>query len=246
MFILNKNNKYIFGGFMLNRRMFIVLPLVGAGLLSACAGSTTDTLAKNTQEADSAVKPPQGTQTIDGVDYTMTEQFLSLGSEDAAHTIRLFEDMQCPYCKELMLGIHEDLVAKVKSGAVKLEIVPVNYLGVRSTNGWSENAANFLAVVSVSQPDKFMEVQETLFEHQPEERSTEVIPSSTLRNYVKDVIELSDTEIKDIDDGKYVDWINKVVTPFAASNDVKTIPTVVVDGTVLEDYTTIKEQLKTF
>lgn len=225
---------------MINRRSLLLLPLAGIAL-AGCA-NTNNTKEISAEEAENIVKPT-GTKTLDNVYYEITEQFLAMGPQDAAHKIRIYEDMQCPYCKELLTSVHQELADKVKEGVLRLEIVPVNYLGVRSTNGWSENAANVLAVISETQPDKFMDVQQALFDKQPEERSTEVISPATIRSYIKDVVELSADEVKSIDNGKYVDWVNNIVTPFAASNDISKIPTVVVNDVVLEDYKTITDEL---
>lgn len=60
---------------------------------------------------------------------------------------------------------------------------------------------------------------------------------------VSEVIEFSEEEIQQIDDGTYISWVNEVVNPFAAENEVSSIPTVVWNETVLDDYSTIVDEL---
>ena len=124
-----------------------------------------------------------------------------------------------------------------------VEFVVVNYLGVRSTNAWSEQTASLLAVVANSQPDKFIDVQKVLYDNQPDKRNTDPFTGEQLRKMVSEVIEFSEEEIQQIDDGTYIPWVNEVVNPFAAKNEVSSIPTVVWNETVLEDYSTIVDEL---
>lgn len=234
---------------LMNRRklMFSVPLLLGTTVgLSSCVifrgdnntgDETTVGPSDNGSDNSPYNVPPVNSQEIDGINYTMMPEFLSIGGGPTTENkLRIYEDLQCPYCKDLKIEISEHVQSLIASESLVVEFVVVNYLGVRSTNAWSENTANMLAVVSESQPEKFMEVQKTLYENQPDKRNTDPFTGAQLRKMVDSIIEFSEEEIKKIDDGYYVDWVNQVVNPFAAKNEVSSIPTVVWNETVLEDY----------
>lgn len=92
-------------------------------------------------------------------------------------------------------------------------------------------------------PDKFIAVQKILYDNQPDKRNTDPFTGEQLRKMVSEVIEFSEEEIQQIDDGTYISWVNEVVNPFTAENEVSSIPTVVWNETVLEDYSTIVDEL---
>lgn len=240
-------------GSMNRRKLMFSIPL----LLGATAGLSSCVVFRGnddeSQETETSASPSDNgsdntpynvplvkAQEIDGINYTMMPEFLSIGGGPTTENkIRIYEDLQCPYCKDLKVEISEHLQSLIKSESLVVEFVVVNYLGVRSTNAWSENTANLLAVVSEHQPDNFMEVQKTLYENQPDKRNTDPFTGEQLRKIVDSVIDFSEEEIEKIDNGYYVDWVNQVVNPFAAKNEVSSIPTVVWNGKTLEDYSEI-------
>lgn len=233
---------------LLNRRnLLLTVPAVtgSAVLLSSCGKDEGENeTARETTELANIERPSVQIREIDGVVYDMTEYFLRIGgSAVTENKLRIYEDLQCPYCHELKTEIIEDVQTLVKEEKLVAEFVVVNYLGVRSTNAWSESTANLLTVVADSQPDKFINVQKALYGKQPDKRNTDPFTGEQLREIVKDAIELTDDEIKKIDEGFFVPWVNEIVNPFAASNEVNSIPTVVWNETVLEDYNTVVDEL---
>lgn len=233
---------------LMNRRNILLsIPLIaGTGMaLSSCGVFDEKESPPTSPDEDTAdiVKPSVQVREIDGVQYDMTEQFLSIGSFTAENKLRIYEDLQCPYCKDLKKEIIEDVKQLVNDEKLIVEFVVVNYLGVRSTNAWSEQTANLLAVVANSQPDKFIDVQKVLYDNQPDKRNTDPFTGEQLRKMVSEVIELSEEEIQQIDDGTYISWVNEIVNPFAAENEISSIPTVVWNETVLEDYNSIVDEL---
>ena len=122
--------------------------------LSSCGVFDEKASPPTSPDEDTAddVKPSVQVREIDGVQYDMTERFLSIGSFTAENKPRIYEDLQCPYCKDLKKEIIEDVKQLVNDEKLVVEFVVVNYLGVRSTNAWSEQTANLLAVVANSQP----------------------------------------------------------------------------------------------
>jgi len=228
---------------ILNRRKaLLTLPLLAgsAALLASCSDNEGDNenVTPSPQNNDTPENvPPVGSQEIDGITYTMMPEFLSIGGGPTTENkLRIYEDLQCPYCADLKEEISEDLKKLIEDEEVVVEFVVVNYLGESSTNSWSESTANLLAVVAESQPDKFMKVQKTLYDNQPDKDNTDPFTGEQLRKIVEEVIEFSEGEVKKIDEGFYVDWVNEVVNPFAAANAVSSIPTVVWNETVLENY----------
>lgn len=137
------------------RNMLLAIPAIaGAGvILSSCNANDTNNIEEKEANIADIVRPVIQVQEIDGVVYEMTEQFLSIGgSPTTENKLRIYEDLQCPYCKDLKKEIIEDVKQLVNDEKLVVEFVVVNYLGVRSTNAWSEQTANLLAVVANSQP----------------------------------------------------------------------------------------------
>lgn len=188
--------------------------------------------------------PAVKSQDIDGVSYTMMPEFLTIGGGPTTENrIRIYSDMACPHCKALDEQIHEKMEELIVDEQLIAEFVIVNYLGEGTENSWSLQCANLLAVVAVSQPDKFLKVKETLYANQPEDEGGEYL-AELLRDLVSDVIEFSDDDVKKIDEGFYVDWVNITVNNFAANNLVSSVPTVVWNETVLDQYGEIVETLE--
>jgi predicted DsbA family dithiol-disulfide isomerase len=87
-----------------------------------------------------------------------------VGSEGARSRLVVFEDPQCPYCREFEAASGDLLRREIASGAVAVEYRIRSFLGEESVR-----AANALA--AAAGPGKFDELRRELFAEQPPEHS---------------------------------------------------------------------------
>lgn len=89
-------------------------------------------------------------------------QPIVIGEETAEHTLTLFADFQCPFCKEFENYFGNAILDAVAKGTTKVEFYPVAFL----TPG-SALATN--AAACAADQGKYYEYHQSLFIHQPAE-----------------------------------------------------------------------------
>src|ERR1700724_1212788 len=87
-----------------------------------------------------------------------------VGSENARRRLVLFEDPQCPYCRQFEEVSGDLLRREVAAGAVTVEYRRRSFLGPESVR-----AANALALAA--EAGRFDELRRILFEAQPPEQT---------------------------------------------------------------------------
>lgn len=184
-----------------------------------------------------------------GVQYEMTENFLAMESykADADKTvIRVYSDLSCSYCRDFAQEIDPLVRDALKSEAnVRFEFVNVNYLGARNTNNWSDNAGQMLALIADNRPTKYLDVAQALYDNQPTaDTQDKDINEEAILKITSTVVDLTYLEKQMFETKLYSNWLNNSVTPFAATNKVKSVPTVTMDGNAVEDRGEIIEFLK--
>ncbi len=93
-----------------------------------------------------------------------------VGSADAPTTLRIYEDPQCPICREFEAAVGEKLAKAIEAGDVRVDYRIVSFLDQASANQYSSRAANALmAVQDTAGPEAFAALHATLFQNQPEE-----------------------------------------------------------------------------
>lgn len=93
-----------------------------------------------------------------------------VGSGDAPTTLTIFEDPQCPICRDFEDAVGDRLSSAIDAGDVRVEYRIVSFLDRASANEYSSRAANALmAVQDTAGSEAFAALHRTLFENQPEE-----------------------------------------------------------------------------
>src|SRR6202020_1063970 len=87
-----------------------------------------------------------------------------VGSEGARSRLVVFEDPQCPYCREFEQASGDLLRREVAAGAVAVEYRIRSFLGDESVR-----AANALAAAAGNGASRFDELRRELFAEQPPE-----------------------------------------------------------------------------
>lgn len=151
-----------------------------------------------------------------------------LGDASAPTTVTVYTDFICPYCGKFDRTNADVLSAAIASGAVKLQVYPLNFLDDAS-NGtkYSTRAANAFATVANSDPDHALAFYQSLFENQPDENATglsdqQIADLATTAGVPADVVAT-------FADQTFVPWVDEMTT-----NQLTVIsgtPTILINGT---------------
>ncbi|GAA1888525.1 MAG: DsbA family protein [Williamsia herbipolensis] len=96
---------------------------------------------------------------------------LIIGKADAPHTIDVFEDFQCPYCKQFEASSGQAMINAANAGKLRVRYHILNFLDRNSGSGdYSSRAAGAaLCVAQAGGADQFLAFHTKLFEQQPAE-----------------------------------------------------------------------------
>jgi protein-disulfide isomerase len=177
---------------------------------------------RTTTAADAAV--PAGT--TDGV--------VVVGSAPAPVTIDLYEDFQCPNCKNFEDTDGATLAALVSAGTVQLHYHGMAFLDTSANHSYSTRALNAAAaVVDAAGPGAFQTFHDLLYAHQPAEGGSG-LTDDQLIGYATQAGASGAGVEQAIRDLTYGDWVKRV-TDQASKDGVTGTPTVLVAGRRLED-----------
>jgi hypothetical protein len=151
-----------------------------------------------------------------------------VGSEGARRRLVVFEDPQCPYCREFE-EVSGDLVRReVAAGAVAAEYRIRSFLGAESVR-----AANALA--AAAEAGRFDELRREVFAHQPPEHS-----GGFSR---EDLWELgsragltSPDYVTAVQEGRYESWVREIDEVFQ-EQDPDGTPSALLDGRPVDSET---------
>jgi protein-disulfide isomerase len=158
-------------------------------------------------------------------------------SSDVSVQVVIYEDLQCPICKEFETANIDYLQNLVRSGKATLEIHPISILDRASLGTkYSTRAANAMACVVDARPNKFLAVNRAMYAKQPTE-GTKGLSNAQIASIVKKAGVGDASVAKCIDDGTYSDWITDVSTqattkkiPNSSLANLTGTPTVLVNG----------------
>ena len=126
--------------------------------------STTDSL-----EADRAANE----KTLTRLDSNSSPQ---IGPRNAAVTITLFSDFECPFCREQAKILREKVLPSEPDVRLVFKYMPLSF------HPWSQSAAELAACVAVQDANAFWQLHDFIFAHQ-----SQITPSS-LNATVKDYL----------------------------------------------------------
>ncbi|MGA8247809.1 MAG: thioredoxin domain-containing protein [Nocardioides sp.] len=105
---------------------------------------------------------------------------VTIGQASAPTTVKLYEDLQCPICKQFEAATGQQVRAAIAAGKVKVEYHMVAFLDRSSTTQYSSRALNAaMAVLDTAGPDAFLKFHTLAYANQPAE-GTAGVPDSTL------------------------------------------------------------------
>lgn len=158
-----------------------------------------------------------------------------VGKATAPVTVTLYEDFQCPACKEFEAESAKQLAGWVADGTVTIDYRPIAFLDRASTTRYSTRSLNAAAAVVSSSPGAFQKFHDLLYANQPAEGSAG-LPDSTLVELAGQAGADTAAVRKALADRQYEGWAASV-TDESSKAGVTQTPTVKVNGTVLETHT---------
>lgn len=209
------------------RRPLLAVAAVLAALLAGCGGADEETPAP-APSVEQRVPAEGTTGTV-----TVTASSVVVGDPDAPERVHIYQDLNCPHCKELHGEMGADLAAWAEGGDVAVEFTIVDYLGPRTTHGFSTRGANLLALVADVDPAAWPAVQQALFEVQPSSTTAEVTDEDLLSAAREAGAELGDDAAAQLESLAYSGWV-EAATEQAAADGISYIPQVWVDGELVE------------
>ena len=137
----------------------VVIVLVDNGG-SSSAGDTVGTTTTSGSTTPESVSAFAGVRQVD----------LELGKATAPNTLYVFEDPQCPYCRQWSVDALPSAVDEfVRTGQVKFELRPIEVIG-------SDSEPGIRAVYAASQQNKAWNMSEALYQRQGQEQSGWITP----------------------------------------------------------------------
>jgi len=200
----------------------VIVIAVGAGIIIQIAKHNQDT------KTQAATAPP-GNLTNDG---------FVVGNSNAKVTIQIWEDFQCPACKNFESLNATQLAKWAADGTAKLEYHPVAILDRYSSTNYSTRALNAAAAVIDIKPSAFVAFHTLLYQNQPAENSAGLTDAQLIDYAVQAGVDRATVQSA-ISGQKYKAWTQKVTDLFSQKGFTGT-PTLLVNGKQLDDYSVAK------
>lgn len=198
----------------------VVVALIGVGGYAIHKTSSENSVSGN------YVAPPNLSDPAHfGFDYSAVDA----GGKASAKpvTVVLYEDFQCPICKQFEEANGAFLVDQVKTGKITIQYRPFAFLDTAANDDYSTRAASAgMCVYAKGGATDFKKFHDLLYANQPAEGGAG-LPDSALISYAKQAGATGlDSCVKS---HKYEAWVKKA---YAKGQDDKVsgTPTVVIDG----------------
>ncbi|MGY1807764.1 DsbA family protein [Blastococcus sp. SYSU D00669] len=159
-----------------------------------------------------------------------------VGSADAPVTVDLYEDFQCPVCKDFEDAAGATLASSVADGTVRVRYHGMAFLDTSANDDYSTRALNAAAaVLDTAGPDAFEAFHDLLYANQPAEGGAG-LTDDQLVDYAAQAGASGEQVEQAVRDLTYGGWVQRV-TDQASQDGVTGTPTVLVDGQQLSDLT---------
>jgi protein-disulfide isomerase len=173
----------------------------------------------------SAAVNPGGTSGTAGQD-------IMVGRTSAPVTVTVYEDFQCPICRDFEKESGSTLRSLVQHGTVKVRYRPIAILDRFSSTRYSTRSLSSVGCVVDARPTAFVTYHDLLFANQPAENSAGLTDARLAALAKQAGADVSGC----ITGRRYEGWAARV-TDQASKDGVNGTPTVLVGGKVLQDTT---------
>ncbi|WP_028642924.1 DsbA family protein [Nocardioides sp. URHA0020] len=165
---------------------------------------------------------------------------VTIGPDDAPNKVVIYEDFLCPYCGELEKKTRDDLAQLAADGKVQVEYRPFDLLGGGDPKSYSVRSAGaFSIVLDKATPEIAKKFHDLLYENQPEE-SGPFPKSSALADLAVEAGADESAVRSAIEGDEGTPWVTRA-TKAADDAGVRSTPTILLNGEVFQDGTTIDD-----
>ena len=182
-----------------------------------------------------AVQSRRGSTAASGssVPANLTDGGVPTGDADAPVTVTLYEDFQCPACKQFEQTTGPTLQRLQETGTVRVVSKPVAILDRFSSTDYSTRALNAAGCVIDTAPAAYPAFARSLFDQQPEENS-----AGLTDDRLAELAEQSGAEdvTSCVRDQHFEDWTRRA-TDQASKDGLTGTPYVLVNGKPLTEPT---------
>jgi protein-disulfide isomerase len=147
------------------------------------------------------------------------------GTDEPKAVLSLYEDFQCPHCREFEKAFGPTITKLVDTGAVAADYNMVAILNSPSNKNYSTRAANAAYCVADENKDAFLRFHGALFAQQPEEGSGVAPDNKALIETARQAGVVGNVP-QCINSGKYSDMVNGL----AAASKISATPTIRLNG----------------
>jgi protein-disulfide isomerase len=160
-----------------------------------------------------------------------------IGDKNAPHTVVIYEDFQCPYCRDFEAASRDGLAQAAAQGKVRVEYRPFNFL----QPAYSAQSLNaFAHVLKTSGTEVAKKFHDLLYENQPKETGPWPAMSKLVDLAVQAGADKSAVQAGILDTSSEKAWVQGA-TQQAQKAGVQATPTVLLDGQQFQDGATVQE-----
>lgn len=216
------------------RRKMLTIGGVVAALVAIVAiifGITQamDTTGETPDNVPSVAQDPAADAEGDAVPGKLDGYGILVGDPEAARTVTIYEDLQCPACANLEAELGDEISEAIDAGEIQVDYRLLSFLDRASTNDYSSRALNALLVVlDTAGIDAFRAFHDDLYANQPAEGGPGFDDDELVERAVEAGAEESEIRA-DIEDKVYEQWI-KNATDQMSKDGVNSTPTIRIDG----------------
>jgi len=168
---------------------------------------------------------------------TVTDQGAGLPFGTGPVTIDLWEDFQCPACKQFEATNSETLKKQAAANEIKLIIHPLSFLDQKLGNDSSLLAANAFGCAAASGDEPTLTFHQKVYAQQPTENpGSPAWDNATLIQWAKDSgVTGADFEAC-VNDGTHDDWVAQVASS-GVDAAINQTPTLYINGSKVDETT---------
>ncbi|AEF42502.1 DsbA family protein [Hoyosella subflava] len=174
-----------------------------------------------------------GEDTPPVTDNVSTEGGIAFGPDDAAVTLSVYEDFQCPACQQFETLSGETLRDLADSGEARVVYHPIAILDRVSTTRYSTRAASVAMCVAEYAEDSWLDWQAAMYQQQPSEGGAGLTNEQMLELAANAGAE-SDELTECVNDVRYGDFVAST-TRQSSEAGVAGTPTVLLNGEPVEN-----------
>ena len=147
------------------------------------------------------------------------------GSDQPKAVLSMYEDFQCPHCRDFEKAFGPTISKLIDSGAVAADYYMVSILNSRANDNYSTRAANAAYCVADESKEAFTRFHSALFAMQPEEGAGGAPDNAKLIETARQAGAVGSVP-GCVNSGKY----NKMVDGLAAAAKITATPTIKLNG----------------